>query len=112
MYVCMVHKSKQGNTHTLALTPTCSSTYTHAHELIPMCDAMRRENVGALHSTVSGLLVISRAYPPFLSSVPQNIIDLSSSVAIVALNQEISRSLHVIHHVMPKCAEMGRGEAL
>ena len=67
--------------------------------------------MGDMHSTVSGLLVISRAYPPFLSSVPQNIIGLSSSVAIVALNQEISRSLHAIHHVMPKWAEMGGGEA-
>ena len=68
--------------------------------------------MGALHSTVSGLLVISRAYPPFLSSVPQNIIGLSSGVAIVALNQEISRSLHVIHHVMPKCAEVKRRDYL
>ena len=44
------------------------------HELIPPCDARRREKVGALYSTVYGLLaVISRAYPPFLSPVSRNL---------------------------------------
>ena len=47
---------------------------TYIHELIPPCDARRREKVGALYSAVSDLLaVISRAYPQFLSPVPQNI---------------------------------------
>ena len=40
----------------------------NVHELISPCDARRREKVGALYSAVSGLLVIiSRAYPGFLS---------------------------------------------
>ena len=42
--------------------------------VIPPCDTRRREKVGALYSTVSGLLAfISRAYPRFLSPVPRNI---------------------------------------
>ena len=50
------------------------TVYIFTYELIPPCDARRREKVGALYSAVSGLLdVISRAYPQFLSSVPRNI---------------------------------------
>ena len=44
----------------------------YIHELLPPCDAERREKVGALYGAVSGLLaVISRAYPQFLSPVPR-----------------------------------------
>ena len=48
------------------------------HELIPPCGAGRSEKAEALYSTESELLaVISRAYPRFLSSTPQNIIAMA-----------------------------------
>ena len=59
-------------------------------ELVPPCDARRREKVGSLYSAVYGLLaVFSRAYPQFLSLAPQNIIALAIVLVIIDLNQEI-----------------------
>ena len=53
---------------------SCCTLY-QTHELIPPCDARRREKVGALYSAISGLLVvISRAHPQSLSHAPQNYI--------------------------------------
>ena len=37
----------------------------YVHELIPLCDARGKEEVGALYSTVTGLLTF--IYPQFLS---------------------------------------------
>ena len=48
--------------------------HTYIYELNPPCDTRRREKVGALYSTVSGLLaVISRAHSISLSCATEYI---------------------------------------
>ena len=64
----------------------------HVHEVNPLCDARRREKVGALYSAVLSLLTfIDRACPQLLSPAPWNVRTCSpgSSAVIVVLNQEI-----------------------
>ena len=52
--------------------------------------------MGALYSTVSGLLaVISRAYPQFLSPVSTEYNSPGSSAVIVVLNREIHSHMYV-----------------
>ena len=65
----------------------------YVRELIPPCVARRREKVGALYSTVSGLLaVISRAYPQFLS--PACRVLASMEMIICTLVQCTSLTIH------------------